>query len=73
MWCTFCVSLRCKEQQKGTGWGDLNPKNRVAKPFFENRRKRKHSGKLKFGRFKSHRQLTAVETIKMFLKLAKGS
>ena len=23
-WCTFCVSLLCKEIQKGTGWVDLN-------------------------------------------------
>ena len=24
-WCTFCVSLLCKELQKSTGWVDLNP------------------------------------------------
>ena len=42
-WCTFCVSLLCKELQKNTGWVDLNLEKPVIKPFFESRQKRKHS------------------------------
>ena len=45
--------LLCKEQQKNTGLLDLNLDKPVIKPFFESRQKRKHSGKLKNGRFKS--------------------
>ena len=38
-WCTFCVSLLCKELQKNTGWVDLNPEKPVVKLFSEKMRK----------------------------------
>ena len=45
-WCTFCASLLCKERQKGTGWVDLNLKDRVVKPFSKKQAKVQTVGKV---------------------------
>ena len=72
-WCTFCVSLLCKERQKESGREDSNLKKPVVKPFFEKCETGTINGKRKSGRFKSHPTIALVEISRIILKIAESS